>query len=248
MLGIIDWGIGGLGVYLEVRRRWPSMSITYLSDTGATPYGRLSGRELTNRLRRVVTVLRERGVDHVMIACNAASTAIPDLAIDSVTISGVIEPAIAECISQKPTHIGVIGGRRTILSGVYRRAFDDAGIRVTQRIAQPLSAMIEAGDVASGELHATVRHIVRPLKNCSHLLMACTHYPAIADVISQYVSPQTLLIDPAVATASVISSWSPIDATGRNTFYTTGDVTAMRRSAKLAFDVEIASVTKVTIE
>lgn len=245
MLGIIDWGIGGIGVFREVNERWSGIAVKYFSDTGATPYGKMSSDELVLRLTEVIVFLRERGVTHVMIACNAAGTAIPNLHIDGVEISGVIDPAIRLCISKNPSHIGVIGGRRTVLSGVYRKAFRDAGIEVSQRIAQPLSAMIERGDTGSNELRHAVKQIVSPLKTSSHLLLACTHYPAVSHVIRDHVSTETELIDPASAAADVIGKWRIKSHDGPTEFFTTGDISAMKRSARLAFRVEIENVNRV---
>jgi len=108
----------------------------------------------------------------------------------------------------QPKRLALIGGRRTVLSGVYRRAFALHDIGLEQRIAQPLSAMIEKGDICSSNCVTKFRRIVAPIRNCSHLLLACTHYPAIADVLAEYVSKDTVLIDPAAEVVDQISKWN----------------------------------------
>ena len=93
-LGIVDWGIGGLGVVRELRaycthKNAVLPAISYLSDTGAPPYGTLSARDLEARLRIAIGFLRDRGASRILLACNAASTALVRLS-DLDDVSGVI--------------------------------------------------------------------------------------------------------------------------------------------------------------
>ncbi|WP_166906149.1 hypothetical protein [Mycobacterium sp. DL440] len=76
-LGIVDWGIGGIGVVRELDRRVPGLPVLYWSDAGATPYGRMRGDALAARLSAVVSELAHRGATEVVLACNAASTVAP---------------------------------------------------------------------------------------------------------------------------------------------------------------------------
>ena len=207
MLGIIDWGIGGVSIYKLLKERMPNVGILYFSDTGATPYGKMGRRELAERLDRVIEFLKDKGMTRLVIGCTAASTAIPDLKDHGIKIDGVIEPAVAAAAKLKPKALGVIGGRRTVLSGVYRTAFANRGIDVDQRIAQPLSGLIESGDVSSEKLRTEAARILRPLKSCSHILLACTHYPAVEPVLKDLVSEKTVFIDPAESLVKRIVKW-----------------------------------------
>ena len=245
-LGIIDWGIGGISIHKLVRERLGPVPTIYFSDTGVTPYGKMTRPELVARLNTVIGYLRSRGVTHLVIGCNAASTAIPFLNKSNVEIAGVIESAVRLTRRAKPERLGLIGGRRTVLSGVYRRAFAEAGITVRQRIAQPLSGMIESGDVSSPALRGECKRILAPIKNSSHILLACTHYPAIASVMRDIVSPETVFVDPAEELVSEVIRWklSPGDEA---VFLTSGDTAKMKKAAGSAFGVTINKVKKVTL-
>ena len=244
-LGLIDWGIGGIGVYREAKRRFGDIAITYWSDTGQLPYGTLSRREMAVRLEFIISRCVELGVTDVVVACNAASTALPDVRpIDGVIVTGMIEPAVAAAIKKGPTHLGVIGGRRTIVSGAYRKAFASHGIDISQRVAQPLSALIEAGEIDGPTMNAECERILRPLYNCSHILLACTHYPAAAAAIARSVSPNTVLLDPA---ADVVATLDKNFEAGNDVFFTTGDAREMRSAAKMAFGVEIGEIKKLNV-
>ena len=246
MLGIIDWGIGGIGIYKLAKQQLGNVPIMYFSDTGATPYGKMKRPELALRLDRVIGFLKEKGVTHLIIGCNAASTAIDDLPDHQIPIEGIIEAAVEMTTKLKPSRLGVIGGRRTVLSGVYQNAFASRGIEIEQRIAQPLSGLIESGDVSSKKLKLEAERILRPLKNCSHILLACTHYPAIENVLNEFVSYKTEFIDPSHAVVNRIRKWK-LPSDGNDVFYTSGDPAQMQDSASLAFGVKISKAVKVKL-
>lgn len=245
-LGIIDWGIGGVSIYRLIKERFDDIPVTYFSDTGVTPYGKMPRTELETRLNSVIQFLKEKGVTHLVIGCNAASTAIGDLSDHRIPIEGVIEPAVEMAAKLKPKKLGLIGGRRTVVSGIYRRSFAEHGIKLRQRIAQPLSGMIESGDVSSDELRSAAGRILSPLRNCSHILLACTHYPAITELLAAYVSSETKFIDPAAAIIDRVSKWR-LSGNGQDLFLTTGDAAAMKRAALAAFRVKLDEVRKISL-
>jgi len=245
-IGIIDWGIGGVSIYKLIKERMPGVAVTYFSDSGETPYGKMSRFELTFRLDKVIEYLKSRGVTHVVIGCNAASTAIHDLDDHAVPVFGVIEPAVRMTARLRPKKLGLIGGRRTVISGVHRRAFKHRGFATHQRIAQPLSGLIESGDVTSDRLHAEAQRILKPLRGCSHVLLACTHYPAILPVLRQY-APKVKFLDPAEELVEVLKRQKIIRSRGPDEFLTTGSELAMETAAKRAFDVNITKVIRTQI-
>src|SRR4051812_13168369 len=158
-LGILDWGIGGVSIYKLVKEKLGAVPVIYFSDTGATPYGKMQRDELIGRLNAVIGFLKEKGVTHLVIGCNAASTAIAFLNGDGIQIEGIIETAVGLAKQQQPTKLGLIGGRRTVLSGLYRRKFGEHDIKLNQRVAQPLSGLIESGDISSEKLRAEAKKI-----------------------------------------------------------------------------------------
>ncbi len=246
-LAILDWGIGGVSIYRLVKEKLSDISVIYFSDTGATPYGKMSRAELVARLNKVIDFLKSKGATHLVIGCNAASTAIPFLSREDIKIEGVIESAVEMTAKLKPKRLAVIGGRRTVVSGIYRRKFVARGIKIAQRIAQPLSGLIESGDVSSDKLRAESRKILAPVKNASHILLACTHYPAITSVLKDFVSAETVFLNPAGALVDKIADWN-LAKSGTDIFYTTGEVEAMKTAAFNAFSVKIETAETVQMQ
>jgi glutamate racemase len=206
----------------------------------------MSRPALIQRLQILIAFLQSEEVTHLVIGCNAASTVLPFLDHGRLKIEGVIDSAVKLTLRLRPANLGLIGGRRTVLSGVYRQAFADRGLTVRQRIAQPLSGRIENGDTSSAQLHDDCRAILTPLKKCSHILLACTHYPAISSVLKQYVSAETSLIDPGTELVSQVSKWR-LPKGGRDRFLTSGEPQKMVIAASNAFDVRLRSVEKIAI-
>jgi len=248
-LGVLDWGIGGIDFQARLRARHPDVAVMYWSDSGATPYGKLGREALAARLARVAAALRDRGATHVVVACNAASTVLDHLAIAGVgvEICGVIAPAIAATLADPARVVGVIGGRRTISSGLYRRGLSVGGRRVISRVAQPLSAMVERGELDSPAVLETLRGILGPLRRAEALVLACTHYIALLPAI-QGLLPGVRIIDPAAATlAEVERRWCLSGHGTEDMFFTTGDPAAMQLAARLAFGVALPAVQRMTL-
>lgn len=242
-LGLLDWGIGGVDLYRRVRARQPDLATVYWSDSGATPYGKLGRDALAARVAAVANALRAHGVTHLVVACNAASTVIdhPLLAGAGLPICGVIAPAIAATLASPARRVGVIGGRRTIRSGLYRRALLADGRRVQQRVAQPLSAMVERGELDGPNVRGELARILAPLSRVDALVLACTHYTALLAPIRELL-PDAVMIDPAAATLARLARDWPLDGPGgSDMFLTTGDPRAMQDAARLAFGVALTA-------
>ena len=248
-LGVLDWGIGGIDFYARLRARHPGVPVVYWSDSGATPYGKLGPAALASRVAGVVAALRERGVTQVVIACNAASTVIGHPALEEVglEVCGVIAPAIAATLADPARVVGVIGGRRTISSGLYRKGLVAGGRRVISRVAQPLSAMVERGELDSPALHLELRRILRPLRRVEALVLACTHYTALIGPIRRVLA-DVRIVDPAAATLAELERRGCLSGQGEaDMFLTTGDPQATWEAARLAFGVTLPPVQRVAL-
>jgi len=241
-IGICDYGIGGIGLYKLLRAK-TSADIIYFSDSGFTPYGKVPADDLKNRVDHVFRFLRKEGVEYIAVACNAASTILPE----NQYTTGIIEHGLRMVERIHPEEIAITGGHRTIESNAYKTPLERAGIKVTQRVAQPLSIRIEAGDLNSEALSADIAEIFGPVKNVSHILLACTHYPVIADKITEHV-PNAILLDPVNEMADwIMANWPPLEGHSTTRWVTSGDAEQMIRAAQSAFQVTISSVEKITI-
>lgn len=232
-LGIIDWGIGGVGLLNKIQEK-SNVDIIYFSDTGFVPYGKVPLDELKSRVGKVISFLKAKNCDIIAVACNAASTVLPE---DDKVI-GVIQPAIEMVRELHLDSIGVVGGKRTIESEIYKGDFEKLGMKVKQQIAQPLSARIESGDINSKELEKEIEEIFTSLKNEKNILLACTHYPVIANKINSFL-PHTNLIDPIDKMSKKVMQHIKNDVGSRKVLWlTTGNTVEMKKALKKVYGIE----------
>jgi len=241
-LGVLDWGIGGVDALSRLRARYPRLPMTYWSDSGFTPYGKVPADALAER---VASVARRMEVSHLVIACNAASTVLDHTAMPVPTL-GVIAPGVALALASEARTLGVIGGERTIASGAWEQPLTAAGRVVRARVAQPLSAHVEAGRLAGPALERDLDQILAPLTGVDALVLACTHYPALAPAIARRL-PGVSLIDPVDGLLDAVTDWTlGAGDSGPTRVLTTGDPAATRAAALRAFGVELGAVEAVT--
>ncbi len=242
-IGVCDWGIGGLGFYALLRAERPDLDVVYLGDQGVPGYGKLPRPILTARVGAVLARFRDLGVAQVVVACNAASTVLDEAQVEGVRATGMIRPTLDafDPLPKRVERIAVIGGRRTILSGAYARPLRAAGYAVQNRIAQPLSGLIEAGEAGSEETGKALDTILRPLEGVDRLILACTHYIVLEEAIRARL-PKAELVDPAMLAWGMVAPTLPpkADRRGTTAFLTTGDPVQMAQTAQAAFGVECA--------
>ncbi len=180
------------------------------------------------------------------MACNAASTVL-DRPLPGLDVRAIAFEAVRAVLARGAAHVGVIGGRRTIRSGVYGRPLRSAGLRVAQRVAQPLSALVEAGRIDGEDVERQIRRVVSPLRHVPLLILGCTHYPALHRCLAR-VLPGVELFDPVASMGeALLDAWTPPAGIGETRFFTTGDPTAMRRAAAIAFGVHIHGVRRIAL-
>ncbi len=236
MIGVMDWGIGGLSVYKALRDKGLTTDILYFSDSGAPPYGTLSKEKLRVRFLEIADYFHRRDVSEVLVACHAASSAL-DSGMESfakVTFRSIIPAALRVAERDRGRRLGVIGGNFTIQSKVYERTLAGLGKELKFCSAQPLSAFVEAGELDSKAVEAEIRRILAKLEPVDSLLIACTHYPALAPMFRK-VAPDLELLDPGADMAG----WVEEEGSNRFEFFTTGEQGRSARAARLAFGIEI---------
>ena len=240
MLGILDWGIGGCGLYKLIRQQ-SDMPIVYLSDSGYTPYGEVKEGRLKERVEKAIVFLRRQNVSHIAIACNAASTVV----CSNQNTSTIVEHGIRALRKHAEKKIGLIGGKRTVESEIYLKH----NPQIQQSIAQKLSAHIESGCKDPELLDKDLNEILNPLLKSNCLFLACTHYPAIKMLIKTKMPEECIIIDPCTSMADwILNNWNiPSTNNVSDLWYTTGDPKETVESAFSAFKANISNLTKIEL-
>ena len=207
-LGVFDSGVGGLTVLSALRKALPSENFIYLGDTARVPYGGKPLEMVRAFALEISQELLRRSVKGIVVACNtAAAASLPELA-DAlpVPVWGVIEPGVAAAgrVVTKG-RVGVLGTVGTLRSGAYQRGLEAAGLEVWVKACPLFVPIVEEG-VADGAIARLVaEHYLGERPALGAVILGCTHYPALKNVLHDVLGPGVALLDSAEETASVVA-------------------------------------------
>ena len=203
-IGVFDSGLGGLTALRELARLMPEEDLVYFGDTGRVPYGGRSPQVITRYARQDVAFLRTFDPKAIVIACGTVSaTALDALREENpIPIFGVVEPtARAAAHVTRNGRVGLIGTRASIRSGAYGRELGrlKPGVEVTARACPLLVSLVENGRFRPGDIVAetVVAEYLTPIKaaGVDALILGCTHYPLMRDIIGAFMGPGVTLVD-----------------------------------------------------
>jgi glutamate racemase len=234
-LGVFDSGVGGLTVLTALRRALPRTDFLYVADTARVPYGRKPKEMVREFAQEITDFLVERKVSGIVVACNTASAAaLPGLWETSpVPVWGVIDPGVEAASRQTRTgRVGVIGTVGTIKSGVYQRKLEALGLTVWAAACPMFVHLVEEGLAESPEAEVLARHYLAGCPDIDTLVLGCTHYPVLRDVIQRAVGGSVTLVSSADVTAERLADAFGSAASGGGIkHFVTGDVNAYRHTA-----------------
>jgi len=223
---VFDSGIGGLSVAREIRRTLPDAEIVYVADDAGFPYGDWAEPDLTEH---VVTLIG--GLIHILepaavvVACNTASTLVlqPLRALHAIPFVGTV-PAIKPAAAHtRSGHISVLGTFGTMQREYTRALIQQFAANCYVRLVgsanlAPLAEAYmrgEAIDAAAvwGEIEPAF--VERDGGRTDVVVLACTHYPFLADHFAQLAPWPVEWIDPAPAIARQVAVVAGATMNGR---------------------------------
>lgn len=248
-IGVFDSGIGGLTVLKEIRRLLPCENLLYLGDTARVPYGTKSPEVVRRYSELNVRFLLEKKVKTIVVACNTASSLALDHLEDKfpdIPIMGVIKPVIRHlAFLDGVCRVGVIGTSATIRSNTYQKLIrDQKQIEVLSQACPLFVPFVEEGLLDHALTRQVVDYYLRGLKESAidTLILACTHYPLLSDMIDEYFDHRIRIIDSAYYTAWELKKMlehnqllNPSSDAGREEFFVTDTVDTFKDTATRFF-------------
>ena len=212
-IGVFDSGVGGLTVLRELRSQVPDESLVYLGDTARVPYGTKSPPTVLRYAHEAASFLLNQQVKLLVVACNTASAvALGDLAKrNQVPVVGVIEPGARRALEvTRNGRIGVVGTEGTIRSGAYERALlaKRPDVMVHAAACPLFVPLAEEGWAGHKVARLVAREYLAPLleKGIDTLVLGCTHYPLLKQMLQEVVGPDVQLVDSAHETAKAVAA------------------------------------------
>src|SRR5262245_14619618 len=208
-IGIFDSGVGGLTVYRALHERLPNERFVYLGDTARVPYGTKSLATVERYAVENSRFLQAHGIKLLVVACNTASAlALPAIrSAVEVPVIGVIEPG-ARAAAGQARQIGVIATEATVQSQAYSKAIAgiDPSVSVIEKACPLFVSLAEEGWADSDVARIVARDYLSDLRDkpVEAVVLGCTHYPILRNVITQAVGFDVKLIDSGEATAAEV--------------------------------------------
>lgn len=146
----------------------------------------------------------------------------------------------------KNGRVGVIGTAATMRSGAYEKYLHkkDGTLRLFTQACPLFVPLVENGRVHRGDIviETVTAEYLAPLKEAGvdTLILGCTHYPLLEEVISDYMGPDVTLIDSGAEAANLASTqFNPNDGPGGTRYYVSDDPAGFDRLAGLFLQEDV---------
>lgn len=267
-IGIFDSGYGGLTVFKEIRKLLPQYDFIYLGDNARAPYGNRSFETVYEYTLECVEWFFKQGCPLVILACNTASAKAlrtiqqKDLEakFPGKRVLGVIRPT-AEVIGEmtKTKSIGILGTQGTVNSESYKIEIGNffPEVKVYQQACPSWVSYIENGKYNHDEMDAVIAQDLTSLFDQSSeidtILLACTHYPLVAEKIRTVIPTDVKLISQGGIVADSLLSYfrrhaaidDSISKNGSVEFYTTNGSEDFEAHGEVFFGEKISATSIV---
>lgn len=239
-IGLFDSGLGGLTAAKQLAELLPGEDLIYFGDSQRMPYGGRSVEELQDIAISDAAFVSSFKVKAIVVACGTMSAcamdtlrghfpAIPFFSVENAACDAVVA-------ATKSKRVGVIATAGSIQNGMFERGIKsrDGSIEVIAKACPSLASIVEQGHFRPGDsiAEAAVREELAVFENSGidTLLLGCTHYPLLSDIIAQYLGEDLLQISCGAETARELAVYlrendmlhSP-GQEGQHRWFTSGD-------------------------
>jgi glutamate racemase len=219
MIGVFDSGVGGLTVVKEIFKYLPEYQIIYFGDTARLPYGTKGAGFVKRYSEKITQWLLDRGAKVIVVACHTSSAWAADFLKEKFSAkggsaSGGKNVPIFDMISgtaggvskiTKNKKVGVIGTPGTIKSNAYKTKLleSDPELKIYTQACPLLVPLAEEGWVDGKITEEIIKKYLAPLKKekIDTLVLACTHYPLLEEIIQKVMGRNVKIFNPASALA-----------------------------------------------
>jgi glutamate racemase len=222
-IGFFDSGSGGLSVLRAFVALAPKADIIYYGDTANAPYGTKNIQELERLAENGISFLKEAGATSIVAACNSVSPSILAFDAGDTPMIEMSLPTAQALKGRAGEHLLLMATPATISSKLYERA-TAGSLNISPLPIPALASAIENG-ASQDEIRLIVREAfatLPPKKEYDAIILGCTHYPLVRDVIESEAAAffDTIeIIDPAEAVAREATTSFATDGSGKLAFH-----------------------------
>ena len=201
-IGIFDSGIGGISILNKLKKILPNENFIYLADNKNFPYGNKSKKEIFLLSYKNCQKLIEFNCKIIIVACNTSTTNSIKKLRDLISIPLIgIEPGIKPAIKYTKTKsIGILATEKTLTSNLFFETLNENNIddvNIHEQIGYDLVKIIEEDLFSKNNLIDILKSYLTPMinKNIDCLILGCTHYNHLKEIIEEILPNEIIIID-----------------------------------------------------
>lgn len=211
-IGVFDSGMGGLSIARAIEKILPEEDLVYFADLEYSPYGPKSKEIIIERSERILDFLIEQNCKLIVVACNTATVNSIEILRSKYSIPIVgVEPGIKPAVMKTESGvIGVLATEQTLKSGSFNRLkssySENAQIEVMP--CPDFVTLVETLQYESDSAKEVTERYIQPLldKGCDQIILGCTHFSFLKDIINDVIGNQAEIVDTAEAVAMQVSN------------------------------------------
>ncbi|MBF0522537.1 MAG: glutamate racemase [Candidatus Omnitrophica bacterium] len=212
-IGVFDSGFGGLTVVKELMRQLPGEDLVYFGDTARVPYGTKSKESIIRFSVENTEVLLKQNVKMVVVACNSSASYALEVLKNKydIPIIGVIDPGAKKATQvSRNKRIGVIATSATVNSYSYDKAikYFDSSVKIFSQACPLFVPLVEEGWAHKRIAVDLAEEYLKGMKKSGvdALILGCTHYPLLKNVLKKVMGKKVYLVDSAKEVAGEVKN------------------------------------------
>lgn len=261
-IGIFDSGIGGLTVVKQIASFLPNENIVYFGDTARVPYGSKSNDTVIEYALQDAGFLFKKNVKLIIVACNTASSVALDALSKkfNIPIIGMILPGSNLALkSTRNNKVGVIGTYATINNKAYSKQLLklNPNLKVYEKACPLFVPLAEEGWTNHKATYEIAEEYLKEMKEhgVDTLILGCTHYPILSEVIQEVMGKEVTLIDSGTAASFQVEDYlngrgikNKSNLMGNHEFYVSDMGTRFKDVAERFLGRKINHLEKIDLE
>ena len=201
-IGIFDSGIGGFTILDSLLKTRSDVEVFYLADTKRVPYGDKDAESIRSIAKEICNWFEDKNLDALLIACNTTNACALDILENNLGIPCFdLINSVSEIVTKN--NIGVLATPATIRSSYYKKIIESKRekVKVFQQACPEFVSEIEKTNLNLNKLNYLSNLYLNPLlkENIEELILGCSHYPLIYNVLKNKIYPNIRIIDPSSA-------------------------------------------------
>tara|TARA_Y100001968_G_scaffold331773_1_gene387619 strand:+ start:19011 stop:19805 length:795 start_codon:yes stop_codon:yes gene_type:complete len=201
-IGIFDSGIGGFTVLNSLLMKNKEVEVIYLADIARNPYGDKNVKEIRIIAGQICNWFKDKNLDALLIACNTTNSCALDILKNELNIPCFdLINSVSEVISSNK--VGILATSATIKSSFYKEIIESKyrDIKVFQQSCPGFVNEIEKMQLDFEKISHLSEVYLEPLLSMKvkEIILGCSHYPLIYDILRQRIPSEIKIIDPSIA-------------------------------------------------